>query len=83
MEWFIVAIEGLAILGTSIWVFLDAHKKKRSAMWGVGCLLLYVVVCPIYLGMDRRTITVGAASLMWIAWATVLILWLGLIVQTI
>jgi len=49
----------LAIVGTAIWVGLDASKRDWSsangsggnstATWVVGCILLWIVVFPLYL----------------------------------
>ena len=52
----------IIVIGTTIWVGQDSHKHKiainnkpysrfsnGSVMWTVGCLLLWIVIFPLYL----------------------------------
>jgi hypothetical protein len=45
----------LVVVGTTVWVGVDASKRDWSgsgggaATWVVGCILLWIVVFPIYL----------------------------------
>lgn len=56
-------VVGLVVLGSSVWVLIDAHRlglragrdgKRRllsndPATWFFGCILLWIVVFPLYL----------------------------------
>jgi hypothetical protein len=56
------------VIGTSIWVGFDAAKhdfgKKGTgtATWVAGCLLLWIIVFPIYLIQRSRAPVKGAAA---------------------
>jgi hypothetical protein len=44
----------LVVVGTTIWVGLDASKRdwrggSGTATWVVGCILLWIVIFPIYI----------------------------------
>ncbi len=43
------------VLATSLWVFSDAQQKgiPKPFRWGIGCLLLWIVVFPWYLSRRR------------------------------
>jgi hypothetical protein len=44
----------LVVVGTSIWVAFDAPAHGMSWAWGIGCLLLWIIVFPGYL-WERRS----------------------------
>lgn len=49
----------LVVVGTTIWVGVDASKRDWSggsgtATWVIGCVLLWIVVFPIYLAKRGR-----------------------------
>jgi hypothetical protein len=52
----------LVVLGTTIWVGVDASSKdfsrssfaRSTALWVFGCLALWIVVFPIYLVQRRK-----------------------------
>lgn len=46
---------GSFVLASSLWVFLDAQKKgvPKPLRWGVGALLLWILVFPWYLSRRR------------------------------
>jgi len=78
---------GVLQLITSIWVVLDAHRKgiPQPLQWGVGSMLLWLVVFPWYLGRRRQPKTVcpfvesGARSLLRIVLLFLLINIIGMI----
>ncbi len=47
---------GLVQLLTSLWVVFDAHRKgiPQPLQWGVGTMLLWVIVFPWYLARRRQ-----------------------------
>ncbi len=50
----LVSLILLAVVGTTIWVGVDASKRdwrggSGTATWVVGCILLWIVFFPIYL----------------------------------
>jgi hypothetical protein len=49
---------GSVVLLTSIWVYYDAHAKlvPKPMRWGLGSLLLWIVVFPWYLARRRDPI---------------------------
>jgi hypothetical protein len=63
----------LVVAGTTIWVGVDASKRDWSggsgtATWVVGCILLWIVVFPVYLAKRgkaplKATPIGGAAAL--------------------
>lgn len=52
-----VALIVLVVIGTTIWVGLDAYTSGRSRWevteWVFGCLLLWILCFPWYL-VDRK-----------------------------
>jgi hypothetical protein len=46
---------GSVVILTSAWVYYDAHDKRlpKSLRWGVGSLLLWIVVFPWYVARRR------------------------------
>lgn len=46
---------GSIVLGSSLWVFYDAQKNRvpKPLRWGVGSLLLWILVFPWYLARRR------------------------------
>ncbi len=47
------------VIGTTIWVYFDAKSLGESpGGWLVGCILLWIVVFPIYLA-KRKTFRGG------------------------
>ncbi len=46
---------GSVVILTSAWVFYDAHNKPvpKPLRWGLGSLLLWIVVFPWYLARRR------------------------------
>lgn len=49
----------LVVVGTTIWVGIDASKrdwqgKSGTATWVAGCILLWIVVFPIYLAKRNK-----------------------------
>jgi hypothetical protein len=46
---------GAVLILTSVWVFYDAHERgiRNALRWGVGSLLLWIVVFPWYLSRRR------------------------------
>ena len=66
----------LVVVGTTIWVGLDSSRRdwgdrgSGTAGWVVGCLLLWIVVFPVYLSKrnkaplkDAPTFAAGPAAL--------------------
>src|SRR4051812_37910073 len=50
----------LVVVGTIIWVAVDAPKREwpngsSTASWVIGCVLLWIVVFPIYLYKRSKT----------------------------
>jgi len=60
----------LVLVGTTIWVGTDASKRDWSndsfanspTKWVIGCLLLWIVVFPMYLARRNRASLNGAAQ---------------------
>ncbi len=50
-----LALGSVEIL-TAVWVFYDAHEKRvpKPLRWGLGSLLLWIVVFPWYLARRRN-----------------------------
>jgi hypothetical protein len=80
---------GSVVIITSAWVYYDAHTKlvPKPLRWGLGSLLLWVVVFPWYLARRRdpvapcRFVEAEVSSLMRLLLATLLILvLLGIVV---
>ena len=49
----------LVVVGTTIWVGVDASQRDWDGRfdtggWVVGCLLLWIVVFPIYLAQRNK-----------------------------
>jgi hypothetical protein len=50
----------LAVVGTTIWVGVDASRREwkegssGTAGWVVGCVLLWIIVFPLYLSRRNR-----------------------------
>ena len=52
----------LVVLGTTVWVGVDASGKdfsrssfaRSTALWVFGCLALWIVVFPVYLVLRRN-----------------------------
>ncbi|HEV2425046.1 MAG TPA: hypothetical protein VGZ29_09495 [Terriglobia bacterium] len=78
---------GVLQLVTSLWVVLDAHRKgiPQPLHWGVGSMLLWILVFPWYLARRRQPKTVcpfvesGARSLLRIVLLFLLINIIGMI----
>jgi len=78
---------GALQLITSLWVVLDAHRKgiPQPLQWGVGSMLLWIIIFPWYLGRRRQPKTVcpfvesGARSLVRIVLLFLLINVIGMI----
>lgn len=78
---------GVLQMITSVWVVFDAHRKgiPQPLQWGVGSMLLWIVVFPWYLGRRRQPKTVcpfvesGARSLLRIVLLFLLINIIGMI----
>jgi len=78
---------GLVQLATSLWVVFDAHRKRvpQPLQWGVGTMLLWIIVFPWYLARRRQPNTVcpfvesGARSLLRIVLLFLLINIVGMI----
>jgi hypothetical protein len=57
-----LALLAIIVVGSTVWVGLDARKRDfsdvrfadNSAEWIVGCILLWIVVFPIYLVQRSR-----------------------------
>lgn len=49
------AVLVLVVVATSLWVMFDASAHGLSWTWGVGCLVLWVVVFPWYLATRSAT----------------------------
>jgi hypothetical protein len=49
-----LALAGI-VLASSLWVFNDAQQKRipKPFRWGIGCVLLWIVVFPWYLSRRR------------------------------
>jgi hypothetical protein len=47
---------GFVQLATSLWVIFDAHRKRvpQPLQWGVGTMLLWIIVFPWYLARRRQ-----------------------------
>jgi hypothetical protein len=77
---------GFLQLATSLWVIFDAYRKRipQPLIWGVGTMLLWIVVFPWYLARRRKPSTVcpliesGARSLLWIVLLSILISIVGM-----
>ena len=57
----------LVVVGTIIWVAVDAPRRQwpngsYTATWVVGCVLLWIVVFPIYLFKRSKTVPKSAVS---------------------
>lgn len=73
---------------TSLWVVMDAHRKgvPQPLHWGVGSMLLWIIVFPWYLARRRQPKTVcpfvesGARSLLRIVLLFLLINIVGMII---
>src|SRR3954471_23454205 len=46
----------LVVVGTSIWVMVDATSRGLSWTWGLGCLALWIVAFPMYLVERSKTV---------------------------
>ncbi len=55
----------LVVIGTSIWVFVDAPARGLSWTWGLGCLALWIVAFPWYLAVRGRQKQVPVPSSGW------------------
>jgi hypothetical protein len=47
------ALVVLVVVGTSVWVFVDAPGRGLSRWWAGGCLALWIVAFPWYV-VTRR-----------------------------
>ena len=50
---------------TTSWAFIDAMRKKYSILWGLGTLVLWLVVFPAYLAKRGSEHNDGVLKLMW------------------
>ena len=46
---YLIGILTLIVVGTSIWVLLDAIHNKRTFFWGILCICLWIVFFPMYI----------------------------------
>lgn len=51
----------LIVVGTSIWVFIDAPARGLSWTWGLGTLALWIVAFPWYL-VERQKVSAPRAA---------------------
>jgi len=89
--WSQLLLGGVVIL-TSVWVYYDAHDKlvPKPLRWGLGSLLLWIVVFPWYLARRRdpvapcRFVEAEVSSLTRLLLATLLILAvLGIVIMVL
>jgi len=66
-------IAGVAVIGTFVWVLIDAPKRGLSAGWAVGVLLLWIVFFPVYLARRGKVIKDGTQTLMWVLFGIVVV----------
>jgi hypothetical protein len=66
----------LMIIGTVIWILIDAPQRKLSRFWALGALLLWIVFFPIYLSLRGRVTKDGVQTFMWVAYGVMLVIFL-------
>ena len=63
----------IAVIGTFVWILVDAPKRGISASWAVGVLLLWVVFFPMYLAKRGKVIKDGTQTFMWVLFGIVVV----------
>jgi hypothetical protein len=63
----------VAVVGTFVWVLIDAPKRGLSAGWAAGVLLLWIVFFPMYLAKRGKSSKDGTQTFMWVLFGIVLI----------